>query len=196
MLKIVRQVCKQWFYISNGAFIRKSVVNFYSMYPETYVDLVNSIYQEGYVFMPLNVALTLSPLYCEPVYYNRNLTVCPWHACEECIFPFGEFIESLKFYAWDSVSEKLNASLLSQILLTPKKLRFLDLSLLPSTVSHYPLFQYPWKSYPPLCYLTTLIMYGKVDCTQEFLHNLLASMPNVKPCWLNKNFFTNLKYKL
>lgn len=135
--------------------------------------------------MPLNVALTLSPLYGEPMYYNRNLTVCPWHACEEYIFPFGESIESLKFYAWDSVSDKLNASLFSRILLTPRYLRVLEISLLPSIISFHPLFPYPWTCLPPLFFLHTLIMYGKMDCTQEFLYNFLSAMPNVTNITVN-----------
>lgn len=155
------------------------------MYPETYLELISSI-EKGWHFAPEHVALTLSSSYHhEATYYNRNMTVCPWHACNECIFPYGEFIQSFKFYAWDTISDKLNATLLYQILQTPNHLRCLELSLLPEEVSNRPLFPHPWNLNPPLFYLTTLVMYGKMICSQSFMNNFLSAMPNITNITVN-----------
>lgn len=155
------------------------------MYPETYIDVIQSV-EAGCKFNPVNVALTLSPLQnAEPLHDSRNLTVCPHHACEEFIFPFGASIECLKFYAWDAMSDKLNGALFSQILLTPYHLRSLEISLLPSAMLNHPLFPRPWNRHPPLSYLTTLVMYGKMECSEEFLNNFLSAMPRVNGITVN-----------
>ncbi|CAL8096108.1 unnamed protein product [Orchesella dallaii] len=167
------------------------------MYPDTYLAIIKSI-KNGSTFLPINVALTLSP-YGESDSY-RN--VCPWHVCEEYIFPFGTSIESLKFYAWDSVSGRLNAALFGQVLLTPIRLKSLDISLVPKVVSRCPLFPLPWNCQPPLYYLTTLVMYGKLECTREFLHNFLSAMPNVRSVTVNccsldfLDMFTSALYEI